>query len=160
MPDRRNTQPRRKPSDRRELDRRDLPRQDAQVDIRFMRADSPSDILFGRLMQASPTGVQLMLDQCLSADERLLIEVRQDDACFNLTAQVKWSKSVSNDWFRVGCQLAIELTAKQHRTLKRILDAAPTTTDAVATDAAGVPTSDGNGVTTDIADCDLLPATT
>ncbi|MDA1017853.1 MAG: hypothetical protein O3A00_25775 [Planctomycetota bacterium] len=132
MSDRRNTQPRRKPSDRRELDRRDTPRQDAQVDIRFMRAELPGDILFGQLMQASPTGVQLMLDQELSVGERLLIEVRQHDACFNLTGTVKWSESASRAWFRVGCQLAIELNAKQHRTLKRILETAPQT-DAMVT---------------------------
>lgn len=122
MTDRRSVAPRRVSTDRRVEDRRDTPRLTAQIDIRFMRADSPGDILYGQLLQASPTGVRLLLDTPVVADERLLIEVRFEQTCFNLTAIARWIEIASNSWFRVGCELSVELTSKQLRTLKKILE--------------------------------------
>ncbi len=128
MADRRNASPRRKSTDRRVEDRRDTPRLNAQIDIRFMRADAPSEILYGQLLEASPTGVGLLLDTPIATDERLLIEVRSEQSCFNLTATARWVELASDSWFRVGCELAIELSAKQLRTLKKILEAGSQTT--------------------------------
>lgn len=132
MTDRRNVSPRRNTTDRRAEDRRDTPRLNTQVDIRFMRADAPGEILYGQLLQASPTGVRLLLDTPVVADERLLIEVRFEQTCFNLTAIARWIEIASNSWFQVGCELSVELTSKQLRTLKKILALSQNDTDADA----------------------------
>lgn len=120
MSDRRSTIPRRKNTDRRTGDRRNTPRLDSSVNVRFLRSASHSrHVLEGELLDASRTGIQLLLDEELNPSETVLIELWGDmENCFNLSAEVIWSEVAEHERYRVGCELRVDLSAKQFRMLK------------------------------------------
>ena len=122
MTNRRDPDPRRCLPDRRTADRRDSIREPSEARIRFLRAGTSTDeILAGELLDASVTGVRLLLEEQLLPTEKLLIEVRDGgNRCFNLTAEVVWSEPAGDHHYRVGCELCVELSAKQHALLNRL----------------------------------------
>lgn len=97
-------------------------REPSEARIRFLRAGTSTDeILGGELIDASITGVRLLLQDQLLPTEKLLIEVHDDqNRCFNLTAEVVWSETADEHYYRVGCELCVELSAKQHAMLNRL----------------------------------------
>ena len=128
MNDRRNSNARRKISERRTDDRRDERRDILESEIRFLRAGASADeILHGELIDVSPAGLKMLLDEALKPTDRILVEVRcADDCCFNLTAEVIWVDTGDDDRQRTGCELCVKLSRKQRRTLQRFVAAAAT----------------------------------
>jgi len=120
MPDRRSSTPRRQSTDRRTGDRRLTDRMESSVNVRFLRSGSESrDVLQGELLDASRSGIQLLLDEQLHEAETMLIELWADqENCFNLSADVVWSVPAECDRYRVGCELRVDLSQRQFRLLK------------------------------------------
>ncbi len=126
MNDRRNSNARRNISERRTDDRRDEHRDTLESEIRFLRAGASADqILHGDLIDVSPAGLQLLLDEVLQPTDRILVEVRcADDCCFNLTAEVIWVDTGDANRQRTGCELCVKLSRKQRQTLQQFVAAA------------------------------------
>ena len=122
MIDRRSPLHRREIPDRRIADRRDEPRDKFETEIRFLRAESSADeILHGELLDVSATGIRVLLDDPLELSDRILVEVRgPGNRCFNLTAQVIWLERHGDHRQLVGCELCVELTAKQRALLQKL----------------------------------------
>ena len=123
MIDRRIPVPRRQDTDRRVADRRNPRRQFSDAPIRFLRAATTTAecVLEGELLDASSSGVRLLLGGRLEVGEKLLVEVRDGDrGCFNLTAEVVWCEPADDDRFEVGCNLCVDLSARQFDYLQRL----------------------------------------
>lgn len=126
MIDRRSPAPRRAATDRRTEDRRSDNRLPSDARIRFLRAGPSADeVLHGELFDVSASGIRILLPQPLTADEKLLVEVRDAEKhCFNLTAKVVWNKPDPDGQHQVGCELLVDLSERQLELLKE-LAAAP-----------------------------------
>ncbi len=122
MTDRRNSVPRRQCPDRRKGDRRQTRRESVPAPIRFLREqDGKTHVLSGQLVDASPTGVRILLDSALEQEERILIEVRGGQGeCFNLAADVVWVEHQPDRRCLVGCELRVDLTKRQFARLKSL----------------------------------------
>lgn len=125
VPDRRSPFSRRAGDDRRFQDRREVPRLASDASVRFLRVEGERhQVLSGELLDASPTGVRLLLDEPLAQREKLIVEVRSSaNQCVNLTAQVVWCECADQGQFKVGCALAAELTDRQYARLNQIATA-------------------------------------
>lgn len=74
----------------------------------------------GRLINISPTGVRLAVDQEARVGEILLIEVRlPSDATLNLAARVAWSRPQDHG-FSVGCRLSAPPAGERLAELRRL----------------------------------------
>lgn len=122
MIDRRVSDRRDDADDRRDADRRFDGRDDSKAGVRFLRAGSSlNEVLHGQLLDASATGIRVLLEEPLEESEKLLVEVRTaQDHCFNLMVEVIWAE-VTEDRFHVGCELCVELSSRQHALLKQLV---------------------------------------
>jgi hypothetical protein len=60
-----------------------------------------------------------VLDEPLRAGEKVLVEVRDHGGqCFNMTAETVWVEPMDDGRHQVGCELCVDLTDRQVRTLK------------------------------------------
>ncbi|MFO1044068.1 MAG: PilZ domain-containing protein [Planctomycetaceae bacterium] len=110
---------RRGTSDRRTSDRRRSLRTPIDCQIRLLSAATPSCILSGNLLDASNSGIRLILAHSIDVGEKLLIEARRGSRVVcNITVQVVWVESDSSDEFRVGCESLTELSPRQLNQLK------------------------------------------
>ena len=122
MLDRRNP----RQNDRRESNRRLDDRFESPTGIRFLRAGStPDDVVAGRLLDISASGIRLLLDERLDKNQKMLVEVRSlASHCFNLMAEVVWADPTEDGRFLVGCELCVDLSATQYALLKQMATAA------------------------------------
>jgi hypothetical protein len=125
MTNRRSSDSRRAKSERRVEDRRDEPRLQSRTGLRFLRAGTNSqEILHGELLDVSPIGVRLKLDEELLVTEKLLVEILdEENRCCNLTAAVIWSEKSDDQKFLTGCELSVELTKTQQKLLEKFATA-------------------------------------
>jgi len=109
-------------TNRRDADRRFEERNESKTGVRFLRAsDAANEVLHGELLDASATGIRVLLDKPLDESEKLLVEVRDtEDHCFNLMVEVIWTE-VAEGRFHIGCELCVELSARQHALLKQLV---------------------------------------
>lgn len=123
MIDRRQPHPRRTCPDRRRGDRRQDQRLVSEAPLRFLLAgQSANEVLNGELCDVSPSGLQIHLDRSLAVGSTLLVEVQSPvEECFNLTGQVVWCRPAGDEGFQVGCELCVELSARQFALLRRWL---------------------------------------
>ena len=77
-------------------------------------------IAAGTLIDISPSGVKLAVDQEAPVGELLLIEVRlPSEATLNLAARVAWSKP-QEEGFSVGCRLSAPPAGEKLAELRRL----------------------------------------
>jgi len=109
---------RRKRSERREYHRLSL-----NTTVRFLRSGAaPHEVLTARVLDVSPTGVRIELDEPLILGECVLIEIRESDRhSVNLSAQVVWVASAEDNQHSVGCELRVELARKQFLMLQELV---------------------------------------
>ena len=113
MPERRNT------DDRRGSDRRRSQRSPIDCQIRLLSAAAPSNILQGSLLNASVSGVRLLLSQPIAVGEKLLVEARRGARVLcNVTVQVIWIEPESAGRVIIGCESLTELSPRQLSQLK------------------------------------------
>lgn len=112
--------------ERREEERRDSPRFPVSASVRFLRAtaDVP-DVIDGDVMEASLTGMRVVLDQAVRRTEQLLVEVSSDfHGGFNVTAQIMWVEETPEGCFIAGCEFCTILSLKQRAQLQRLSEMA------------------------------------
>lgn len=112
--------------ERREVERRDSPRFSASAAVRFLRAtaDGP-EVIDGEVMDASLTGMRVILDQPIRKNEQLLVEVISDfHGSFNVTAQIMWFEQTPEDCYIAGCEFCTILSLKQRAQLQRLSEMA------------------------------------
>ena len=108
-------------ADRRTSDRRRSLRSPIDCQIRLLSAATPSRILSGSLLDASSSGLRLILAHSIEVGEKLLIEARRGARVVcNITVQVVWIESESPNEFRVGCELLTDLSPRQLSQLKSV----------------------------------------
>ena len=108
--------------ERREDERRDSPRFSIHADVRFLRAtaDGP-EVIDGEVLEASLTGMRVILDQPVRKNEQLLVEVNSEfNGGFNVTAQIMWVELDLNDRHIAGCEFCTILSLKQRAQLQRL----------------------------------------
>jgi hypothetical protein len=107
--------------DRRTSDRRRSLRSPIDCQIRLLSAATPSRILSGNLLDASSSGLRLILTHSIEVGEKLLIEARRGSRVVcNITVQVVWVESEITNEFRVGCELLTDLSPRQLSQLKSV----------------------------------------
>lgn len=112
--------------ERRDTERRDAPRFPVAAKVRFLRAsvDGP-DVIDGDVMEASLTGMRVILDQPVRKNEQLLVEVTSDfHGGFNVTAQIMWVEHTPEDCYIAGCEFCSILSLKQRAQLQRLAEMA------------------------------------
>lgn len=112
--------------ERREEERRDSPRFPVLASVRFLRAtaDGP-EVIDGEVLEASLTGMRVVLDQPVRKNEQLLVEVGSDfHGSFNITAQIMWVEHTPEDCYIVGCEFCTILSLKQRAQLQRLSEMA------------------------------------
>lgn len=112
--------------ERREEERRDSPRFPVAASVRFLRAtaDSP-EVIDGEVLEASLTGMRVVLDQPVRKNEQLLVEVSSDfHGSFNITSQIMWVEHTSEDGYIAGCEFCTILSLKQRAQLQRLSEMA------------------------------------
>ena len=112
--------------ERRETERRDSPRFPVTAGVRFLRAaDDGPDVIDGDVMEASLTGMRVILDQPVRKNEQLLVEVTSDfHGGFNVTAQIMWVESTPEEYYIAGCEFCSILSLKQRAQLQRLAEMA------------------------------------
>lgn len=115
MADRRNT------GDRRVTDRRRSQRSTIDCQIRLLSAATPSLILQGNLLDASVSGVRLVMSDSICVGEKLLVEARRGSRVLcNVTVQVIWCEPESAGRHLIGCESLSELSPRQLSQLKTV----------------------------------------
>ena len=112
--------------ERRAEERRDSPRFPVSASVRFLRAtnDAP-DVIDGEVLEASLTGMRVVLDQTVRKNEQLLVEVTSDfHGGFNVTAQIMWVEVTPEECFIAGCEFCTILSLKQRAQLQRLSEMA------------------------------------
>lgn len=114
----------RRPAGRRVTERRRPRLTVPGLPVRLLRASGDGKtVATGRLLDISPTGVRLAVDQAASAEELILIEVGlPSDAKLNLAARVAWSKRQGSG-FAVGCKLSAPPAGEKLAELRRLAGA-------------------------------------
>ena len=112
--------------ERRETERRDSPRFPVTAGVRFLRAaDDGPDVIDGDVMEASLTGMRVVLDQPVRKNEQLLVEVTSEfHGGFNVTAQIMWVESTPEECYIAGCEFCSILSLKQRAQLQRLAEMA------------------------------------
>ena len=115
-------EPRRANAERRLAERRLNVRTFAESSVRFLRSGtSAGDVLRGELLDASASGIGVVFEESLQVEEKLLLEVQDDDVhCFNLTEKVVWCDERDDGLHVVGCELCVGLTDRQYEMLQAI----------------------------------------
>lgn len=116
----------RRGSDRRAAGRRVTERRRPRLQVpglpaRLLRnSEDAKTVAAGRLLDISPTGVRLAVDQDAPVGELLLIEVGLPSAAkLNLAARVAWSKP-HDGGFAVGCRLSAPPAGDKLAELRRL----------------------------------------
>jgi hypothetical protein len=107
---------RRQPPQRLNPEHRESPRFPVAAGVRILRAaEDGSDVIDGDVMEASLTGMRVVLDQPVRKNEQLLVEVTSEfHGGVNVTAQIMWDREHSR---RVRCrQLRAPLDFVAHAT--------------------------------------------
>lgn len=105
--------------ERRTSDRRRSLRSQIDCQIRLLSAAKPSRILDGSLLDASSSGLRLILAHAIEIGEKLLIEARRGSRVVcNITVQVVRVETDSPNEVQVGCELLTELSPRQLSQLK------------------------------------------
>jgi hypothetical protein len=110
--------------ERREDERRESPRFPVSGTVRFLRAnDGIPDVIDGSIVEASLTGMRVVLDQLVRKGEQLLVEVSSHlHGGFNITAQVMWVEVDFGDQHIAGCEFCTILSLKQRAQLQRLAE--------------------------------------
>lgn len=112
MSDRRN-------SDRRVSDRRRSQRSPIDCQIRLLSAAAPSEVIQGSLLDASSSGLKLIVSQAIEVGEKLLIEARRESRVVcTVTVEVIWVESEVLGRSTLGCESVAELSPRQLGQLK------------------------------------------
>ena len=112
--------------ERRDIERRDTPRFPVAAYVRFLRAatDGP-EVIDGDVIEASLTGMRVILDKPVRKNEQLLVEVNSDfHGGFNVTAQIMWVETTPEDCYIAGCEFCSILSLKQRAQLQRLAEMA------------------------------------
>lgn len=112
--------------ERRENERRESPRFPVSASVRFLRAtaDGP-EVIDGEVIEASLTGMRVILDQPVRKGEQLLVEVSSEfHGSFNVTAQIMWTEHTPEDCYIAGCEFCTILSLKQRAQLQRLSEMA------------------------------------
>ena len=112
--------------ERREIERRDSPRFPVSAGVRFLRtaADFP-EVIDGDVIEASLTGMRVVLERPVRKNEQLLVEVTSDfHGGFNITAQIMWVEETPEDYYIAGCEFCSILSLKQRAQLQRLAESA------------------------------------
>lgn len=127
MINRREPSSRRESRERRTSERRVRPRGEFVAGVRFLKAGSTAEhVLNGRLLDASSSGIRVLLNDKLQESDRILVEVKYaEDGCFNVLAEVIWVEAEENSMFQTGCELTADLTKKQHQMLQEFASTEP-----------------------------------
>lgn len=112
--------------ERREIERRDSPRFPVSACVRFLRANSDGpEVIDGEVIEASLTGMRVVLDQPVRKNEQLLVEVTSEfHGGFNVTAQIMWVEDTPEGCYIVGCEFCTILSLKQRAQLQRLSEMA------------------------------------
>ena len=112
--------------ERREDERRESPRFPVAASVRFLRAtDDGPEVIDGDVMEASLTGMRVILDQPVRKNEQLLVEVSSEfHGGFNITAQIMWVEDTPEECFIAGCEFCTILSLKQRAQLQRLSEMA------------------------------------
>ena len=117
MSERRNTG-----GERRLTDRRRSQRSPIDCQIRLLSAATPGDILQGSLLDASISGVRLVLSDSIAVGEKLLVEARRGSRVLcNVTVQVIWTEPESAGRHTIGCESLNDLSPRQLSQLKSVV---------------------------------------
>ena len=115
--------------ERRESERRESPRFPISATVRFLRAtNGPPDVIDGEVIEASLTGMRVILDKSVRKNEQLLVEVTSEfNGAFNVTAQIMWVEHTPEDYYIAGCEFCTILSLKQRAQLQRLAELAMAT---------------------------------
>jgi len=108
--------------DRRVADRRRSARSTMDCQIRLLSATAPSQIVQGKLLDASSSGVRLSGSQAIGVGEKLLVEAKRGSRVVcNVTVQVIWAEREPSGKFAIGCESLTELSPRQLIQLKSVV---------------------------------------
>ncbi len=112
--------------ERREVERRESPRFPVSASVRFLRAtDGSPEVIDGDVIEASLTGMRVVLDKPVRKNEQLLVEVTSEfHGGFNVTAQIMWVEETPEGCFIAGCEFCTILSLKQRAQLQRLSELA------------------------------------
>jgi hypothetical protein len=112
--------------ERREIERRDSPRFPVAASVRFLRTASDwPEVIDGDVIEASLTGMRVVLDRSVRKNEQLLVEVTSElHGGFNITAQIMWVEETPEELFIAGCEFCSILSLKQRAQLQRLSEMA------------------------------------
>lgn len=112
--------------ERRDTERRETPRFTVAASVRFLRAnDDEPDVIDGDVIEASLTGMRVVLNQPVRKNEQLLVEVTSEfHGGFNVTAQIMWVESTPEGSYIAGCEFCSILSLKQRAQLQRLAELA------------------------------------
>lgn len=106
------------------MERRESPRFPVSASVRFLRAtaDGPQ-LIDGEVIEASLTGMRVILDKPVRKNEQLLVEVSSEfHGGFNVTAQIMWFERTPEDCYIAGCEFCSILSLKQRAQLQRLAE--------------------------------------
>lgn len=108
--------------ERREDERRDAPRFAVSASVRFLRAAATGpEVIDGEVLEASLTGMRVVLDQPVRKNEQLLVEVTSEiHGGFHVTAQIMWVEADLDERHIAGCEFCTILSLKQRAQLQRL----------------------------------------
>jgi hypothetical protein len=102
-------------------DRRRSQRSPIDCQIRLLSANAPSQIVQGNLLDASASGLRLMLSNPTKTGEKLLVEARRGSRVVcNVTVQVIWTEPESTGGYCAGCESLTDLSPRQLSQLKSV----------------------------------------
>jgi hypothetical protein len=112
--------------ERREQERRGSPRFPVTASVRFLRAtEESSEVIEGDVVEASLTGMRVVLDKPVRKGEQLLVEVATEFyGGFSVTAQIMWVERDLSDVYIAGCEFCSILSLKQRAQLQRLSEMA------------------------------------
>lgn len=112
--------------ERREADRRESPRFPVSAAVRFLRANAEGpEVIEGEVIEASLTGMRVILDKPVRKGEQLLVEVTTEfNGSFSITAQIMWTERTPEDCCIAGCEFCTILSLKQRAQLQRLAELA------------------------------------
>jgi hypothetical protein len=108
--------------ERREQERRESPRFPVTASVRFLRATADSsEVIEGEIIEASLTGMRVVLGKPVRKGEQLLVEVTSEfHGGFSVTAQIMWVERDLAEVYIAGCEFCSILSLKQRAQLQRL----------------------------------------
>lgn len=115
--------------ERRDGERRGSPRFPVSASVRFLRPTEPlPEVIHGEVIEASLTGMRVVLEQPVRKGEQLLVEVSTElHGGFNITAQIMWVEQQDEGCHIAGCEFCTILSLKQRAQLQRLAELAVAT---------------------------------